>query len=135
MLAETGVTCHRPLGMTSATRRQDHLISAMPTHPTVTDHVCRMATSQAPPNPGGDRASGIVPDALVDELLAYYIDWRYEEGNVADAYTCWSSAPAGETELLFSVYMAALDQEEAAAGRYAHVAAKVKRASECLTAV
>jgi hypothetical protein len=105
-------------------------MSVMTTHPSVADHLCCMATPQAPPNPG-DQTSGVAPDDLVDEMLAYYIEWRHQEAEVAGAYDQWSSAPADERALWFSAYIAALDQEQAAAARYAIVAGEVERASQC----
>lgn len=68
-------------------------------------------------------------------MLSYYIDWRHEEAEVTQAYARWSTAPAGETALWFSAYIAALDQEEAAAVRYTIVAAEVQRASQSPPAV
>jgi hypothetical protein len=56
---------------------------------------------------------------LVDEMLAGYIDWREGAAAARDSYTRWCNAPAGEKDSRFSAYMAALDQEESAAARYA----------------
>jgi hypothetical protein len=57
---------------------------------------------------------------LVDAVLACYADWREREEAVADAYGQWSAAPADEEAVRFSAYVAALDQEAAAADVYAH---------------
>jgi hypothetical protein len=64
---------------------------------------------------------------LVDEMLASYIDWREGAAAARDAYTRWCSAPAGEEDSMYSAYMAALDQEESAAARYAVVLEHVER--------
>jgi hypothetical protein len=58
-------------------------------------------------------------ESLVDELLSRYVDWREDALAVADAYTRWSSAPAGEQPWRFVAYVAALDLEEASAKSYA----------------
>lgn len=70
------------------------------------------------------------PDGLVDEMLAYYIDWRHDAGAVAAAYQQWSGAPAREQARCFSTYMAALDREQATAMAYARVVREVEHALE-----
>jgi hypothetical protein len=114
----------------TADASNNRLIWVMTTHPSVSDHLYRMATPKAPPNPG-DQTSGVAPDDLVVDMLAYYIEWRHHEAEVAGAYDRWSSAPADDRALRFSAYMAALDHEEAAAARYAIIAGEVQRASQC----
>ena len=57
--------------------------------------------------------------ALVDDMLAAQIDWQQDAVTVADAYAYWCSAPADDEALRFSAYVAALDQEQAAASDYA----------------
>lgn len=71
-------------------------------------------------------------DALVDEMLAHYIDWRHDTAMVADAYRHWSNSTAGqEGALRFSAYMAALALEESSATAYAVITAEVERALQC----
>jgi len=69
-------------------------------------------------------------DGLVDELLAYYIDWRRDAAAVTSAYREWSAASGAEGPLRFAAYMAALDQEQSSADRYAVVLSEVERALE-----
>jgi hypothetical protein len=64
---------------------------------------------------------------LVDEMLASYIDWREDAAATRDAYTRWCTAPTAEEDWRFSAYMAALDQEESAAARYALVLEHMQR--------
>jgi len=75
-------------------------------------------------------APGSAIDGLVDELLAYYIDWRHDAATVRDAYGEWSAESGAQAGLRFAVYMAALDQEQASAERYALLLKKVERAVE-----
>ena len=58
---------------------------------------------------------------LVDEMLDRYVEWREDATAVDAAYLEWSGAPAHARAWRFSVYMAALEQEEAAANSYADV--------------
>jgi hypothetical protein len=65
---------------------------------------------------------------LADEMLAYYMNWRNAAAAVADTYRVWLRAPAAEKASHFAAYMAALDNEEATATRYAMVVKKLDRA-------
>ena len=56
--------------------------------------------------------------ALVDQMLDTYVDWREHAALVADAYVCWCDASAGEGTSRFAAYLAALDQEQAAACKH-----------------
>jgi hypothetical protein len=59
-------------------------------------------------------------EALLDRALTCYSDWREREDAVADAYGQWSAAlDSSEEALRFCTYIAALDQEAAAAAVYA----------------
>jgi hypothetical protein len=64
---------------------------------------------------------------LVDEMLDRYVEWREDATAVAECYRRWSGAPAREEAWRFSVYMAALEQEESAADTYAAVIAELDR--------
>jgi hypothetical protein len=64
---------------------------------------------------------------LVDEMLDRYLEWREDATSVAECYRRWSGAPAREEAWRFSVYMAALEQEESAACSYASVVAELER--------
>jgi hypothetical protein len=78
-------------------------------------------------------APGSAIDGLVDELLACYIDWRHDAATVRDAYREWSAESGAQSPLRFAAYMAALDQEQASAERYALLLGKVERAAESET--
>lgn len=101
----------------------------MTAHPGVIEHV-GMRPPQLPPEENSHKASTSVPDGLVDEMLAYYIDWRCDAAAVAEAYNQWSSATEEEEARRFSNNIAALDREESAATKYAVIVSEVRRASE-----
>lgn len=65
-----------------------------------------------------DTAAWPIP-ALVDRALATYVEWRQTTDAVTDTYRRWCVAPAGQQPTRFAAYLAALDQEQAAAGVYA----------------
>ena len=87
-----------------------------------------MAVSRTPSKDGSTGTPDSLTDGLVDEMLAYYIDWRRDAAAAADAYRMWSDPPAGEEAIRFSAYLAALDQEESSALRYALVFREVESA-------
>ena len=64
-------------------------------------------------------------------MLGYYIDWRHDAAAAEDAYRLWSIAPTDEEALRYAAYVAALDQEESSAIRYALVFREVERAMQC----
>lgn len=57
-------------------------------------------------------------NALIDEAMDRYVEWREECETVYDAYANWSNASMEETELPFAAYSAALDREQSAATVY-----------------
>jgi hypothetical protein len=66
--------------------------------------------------------SGPLPDAkldLIDSLLDNELAWRESVAAVGSAYRIWCAAPDCDRGLSFSCYVAALDQEEAAAAAFA----------------
>ena len=63
----------------------------------------------------------------VDKMLACYVDWREDAAAVTDAYRRWSHSPAAEETMWFSAYLAAFEQEEAAAQGYALAVAELER--------
>ena len=71
---------------------------------------------------------GSAIDGLVDELLGCYIDWRHDAATVRDAYGEWSAESGDRAPVRFAAYMAALDQEQASAQRYALLLRRVERA-------
>lgn len=58
--------------------------------------------------------------ALVDEMLALYVEWREHADSVADAYARWCVASREERTPRFAAYLATLDQEQATASDYAN---------------
>lgn len=63
--------------------------------------------------------AGLLAELLVDEMLSCYVEWREDAAEAAEAYRRWSMASSDESGWRFSCYMAALDQEEWSAKRYA----------------
>jgi hypothetical protein len=63
---------------------------------------------------------------LIDEVLFSHGEWRHEAAAVEQIYRRWSAAHGTEREHLYGAYIAALDQEEAAAMMYATVATEIR---------
>jgi hypothetical protein len=55
----------------------------------------------------------------IDHLLECYISWRDECRAVQQAYQRWANSTRADGWLAYADYVAALDREEQAAGRYA----------------
>jgi predicted aminopeptidase len=53
-------------------------------------------------------------NALIDQAMERYVEWREECAAVNDAYENWTNAPIEETDLPFVAYSAALDREQSA---------------------
>jgi hypothetical protein len=64
-------------------------------------------------------AGGWPVDALVDDVLASYVDWREGLEHANAAYRSWREASPADEPWRFAAYTAALDREEAAADTYA----------------
>jgi hypothetical protein len=73
-----------------------------------------------------DTAGWPIPE-LVDQALATYIDWRGTEQAVTHAYQRWSAGALTDKATRFAAYMAALDQEQTAAGEYARSISELER--------
>jgi hypothetical protein len=54
----------------------------------------------------------------IDELMDHYVSWREACAAVAASYQTWRTAEREERDLAFTIYSAALDREENAAGAY-----------------
>jgi hypothetical protein len=71
--------------------------------------------------------------AATDLLISDYVAWREARLRVRSAYSSWTHTH-GHAKLAFAAYVAALDQEEKAAGEYArrieHVAGFVSTGSD-----
>ena len=69
------------------------------------------------------RKASFFESALVDAAVDSYVDWREESAAVRHAYGGWAAAERRERPRAFAAYIAALDREERASTRYAHVLA------------
>jgi hypothetical protein len=78
--------------------------------------------SWLPVRHGGRRVS-YVETALVDATLDRYVDWREASAAVRHAYRRWAAASRPDRRGAFAAYAHALDREERAGARYAHVLA------------
>ena len=67
-------------------------------------------------------------NALIDEAMDRYVEWREECETVYDAYAYWTKAPTEETDLPFAAYSAALDREQSAATVYGRALERLERA-------
>jgi hypothetical protein len=63
---------------------------------------------------------------LVDHMLDTYVEWREHAGIVTDACARWCLASAKERTLRFAAYLAALDQEQAAASGHRDAVAELR---------
>lgn len=66
-------------------------------------------------------------NALIDEVMERYVEWREECETVYDAYANWTNAPMDETDLPFAAYSAALDREQSAATVYGRALERLER--------
>lgn len=90
----------------------------MTAHQTVTEHAPMRTSLRRARRIRVDTAPWPIP-ALVDRVLVTYVEWRETTGVVADTYGRWCVAERCEAAPRFAAYIAALDQEETAAGIYA----------------
>ena len=98
----------------------------MTTHPEVTNHV-PMPTSQPQDRDiRVDLAAWPIP-GLIDRVLGTHIEWHETTDAVAESYRRWCAAPAVEETARFAAYLAALDQEQTAAGVYANSLSELER--------
>jgi hypothetical protein len=101
------------------------VIRVMTVRAATTNHPC-MAISHKASTARRIGSQSAVATGLVDDVLASYVEWRMGADLVASAYRQWADARAGERETRFCVYIAALDQEEAAAKTYARSFARLE---------
>jgi hypothetical protein len=64
------------------------------------------------------RFLGRLRDRLANEAFECYLAWRSECAVLEAAYRAWLQAPRPDAAFAYFAYMAALDREECAAGRY-----------------
>jgi hypothetical protein len=63
---------------------------------------------------------------LVDRMMDTYVEWREHAGLVTEAYACWCDASADERTVRFAAYLAALDQEQAAASEHREAVSRLQ---------
>ena len=64
-------------------------------------------------------------DSAVDALVLAYAEWRHASAAVRYAYGQWESAARADYACAHAAYLAAVDQEEAAANAYADLIGRV----------
>ena len=67
-------------------------------------------------------------NALIDQAMERYVEWREECATVSDAYANWTNAPTDETDVPFAAYTAALDREQSAATVYGRALERLEQA-------
>lgn len=90
----------------------------MTAHPAVTEDAPMRASRRRARRIRVDTAPWPIP-ALVDRMFVTHVEWRETTYAMADTYGRWCVAPADERAMRFASYIAAVDQEETAAGVYA----------------
>jgi hypothetical protein len=67
------------------------------------------------------RTPSVRLDQVVNDAVLAYVDWREASAAVWDAYWRWESAAGSDHVCAHAAYLAAVDQEEAAANAYAEL--------------
>ena len=98
----------------------------MTAHPMVTKHAPMRTSPRQTTRIRADTAPWPIPE-LVDRVLDRYVEWRQTTGDVADTYGRWCVAQRCDVAPRFAAYIAALDQEETAAGTYAESIRELER--------
>lgn len=98
----------------------------MTAHPMVTKHAPMRTSPTRTTRIRVDTAPWPIP-ALVDRVLVRYVEWREASRAVADTYRRWCVAQRCDGAPRFAAYIAALDQEETAAGTYAESIRELER--------
>jgi hypothetical protein len=106
--------------------RSTRRIRVMTPHPAIA-HDEPMRTTREKPGAGDTDAASMREAALLDDLLAGYVDWRESARAVAEAYARWSSGAAAERAVRFAAYTATLDQEQKTAAAYGEAVADLER--------
>lgn len=71
------------------------------------------------------RTTSAFLDSAVDDAVLAYAQWRHASAAVRDAYGQWESAARADLACAYAAYLAAVDQEEAAASAYADLIGRV----------
>jgi hypothetical protein len=73
------------------------------------------------------RTTSVRLDRVVDDAVLAYAEWRHASAAVRDAYRQWKSAARADYACAHAAYLAAVDQEQAAANTYADLIGRVTR--------
>jgi hypothetical protein len=68
-----------------------------------------------------------IDSSLMDELFEWYLDWKEACEEVWEAYARWREAVSVDRSAAFAAYLAALEEEEDASGRYAELMSAATR--------
>ena len=71
------------------------------------------------------RTTSVGLDKVVDEAVLAYAEWRQASAAVWDAYGRWESTAGSDHSSAHAAYLAAVDQEQAAANAYADLVGRV----------
>jgi hypothetical protein len=71
------------------------------------------------------RTTSVRLDRAVDDAVVAYAGWRHASAAVRDAYRQWESAARADYACAHAAYLAAIDQEQAAANPYADLIGRV----------
>ena len=64
-------------------------------------------------------------DSAVDDAVPAYAEWRHASAAVRDTYWQWESAARADYACAHAAYLAAVNQEQAAANAYTDVIGRV----------
>ena len=71
------------------------------------------------------RTTSVGLDKVVDDAVRAYAEWRQASAAVWDAYRRWESTDGPDHTCAHAAYLAAIDQEQAAANAYADLIGRV----------
>jgi hypothetical protein len=71
--------------------------------------------------------SSALLDKVIDDAVLAYASWRNASAAVWHAYEQWDGAAGSDHSSAYAAYLAAVDQEEAAASAYADLMGRVAR--------
>jgi hypothetical protein len=71
------------------------------------------------------RITSVRLDKVVDDAVLAYTEWRQASAAVWDAYGRWESTAGSDHAGAHAAYVAAVDQEQAAANAYADLVGRV----------
>jgi len=71
------------------------------------------------------RTTSVRLDRVVDDAVLAYAEWRQASAAVWDVYGRWESVAGSDRVCAHAAYLAAVDQEQAAANSYADLIGRV----------